>query len=243
MATTNGNLKAGGASIRGILVLLLVVTMVGISDAQDQNRGSTCSQGCSPACFGPYAAGYTRHSSTAAEGRMRGVAAMIEAQGRYNLLTSLAIVNMIEAQRLQIENHQRRVEAYYALREANRHYRDAENEARRQRTTDVVRNQNGHPKQGAAAEVATVAIQWPTMLEEPNFAGYRKLVERLAAKRANGSEPTKAECSRLAQANRVVLAVLKNAPENTTDRDAAGQFVKNLAKGHSPEPTRLATNP
>jgi hypothetical protein len=53
--------------------------------------------------FGAPVAGHVHHASTCTESARRGAAAMIQAQGQYNLLTSLAMLNVTEAQRRQFE--------------------------------------------------------------------------------------------------------------------------------------------
>jgi hypothetical protein len=53
--------------------------------------------------FGGPVAGHHRHASTAFEGMCRGVAAVTQARAQYNLLTSLAMLNAAQADRLQAE--------------------------------------------------------------------------------------------------------------------------------------------
>jgi len=56
--------------------------------------------------FGGPVAGHVHHSSTVYEGVYRGRAAVIQAQAQYNLMTSLALMNLAEAQRMHWENQQ-----------------------------------------------------------------------------------------------------------------------------------------
>ena len=63
---------------------------------------------------------------------MRGTAAIIQAQGQYNLLTSLAMLNVAEAQRMQCEQQQVEAANKLAMRKAYLERRDAELAAQRE---------------------------------------------------------------------------------------------------------------
>ena len=192
--------------------------------------------------FGPPCAGLIHHSTTAAEGYNRGVAAMIQARAQYNLLTSLAKLNALEAQRMQIENHQQWVESKNALRKAYREERDAQLAARRKQPDGASQEKTTEAKRSQASDssAAVTSLQWPVALTEPKYAGYRKLAEGIAAQRLNGKVVEAAERKHLKDVSREVLKKLDR--DNPTDRDLAQRFVENLVDGKPASATPLAQN-
>lgn len=82
--------------------------------------------------FGAPVAGQIHHSSTYEEGVMRGTAAIIQAQGQYNLLSSLAMLNMAQYQRMQYEHQQLVAANQAAMRQAYLERRDAKLAAQRE---------------------------------------------------------------------------------------------------------------
>jgi len=82
--------------------------------------------------FGAPVAGQIHHSSTYEEGVMRGQAAMIQAQAQYNLLNSLAMLNMAQYQRMQYEHQQLVAANKAAMRQAYLERRDAKLAAQRE---------------------------------------------------------------------------------------------------------------
>jgi hypothetical protein len=107
--------------------------------------------------FGPPVAGYIHHSSTACESAQRGMAARVQAQGQYNLLTSLAVLNAAQAERIEMENRQYRIDAY------------------RSQHSSACHNQ-------ASAET----LAWPAALRTSKYAGFRKVAEQVVAKARAG---------------------------------------------------------
>lgn len=94
--------------------------------------------------FGAPVAGGVRHSSTAYEGAARGMAARVQAQGQYNLLTSLAAMNAAQAQRMYQENKRLKAEAYVAQQETYKQRRAAywaERRGNRQRSASADQGQ------------------------------------------------------------------------------------------------------
>ena len=182
---------------------------------------------------GGLAAGHVHRSATAAESYGRGMAARVQAQGYYNLLTSQAMINAAEAQRLQMEDKQRRVETYFAMREAYKARQAAESEARRKQASPRADDQALNSRE-LLSDIGTLpAITWPTALQQAKFSSYRKLIEQVVALRAKGTELTGKDRSRVMEAHRTVLVILKNqaGSEPSADDDDARQFVKNLVAG------------
>jgi hypothetical protein len=151
--------------------------------------------------FGGPVAGHIRHSSTVQEGIQRGMAARIQAQAQYNLLTSLAALNMAQAERVQLENRQARIA--------------------------VFRNQHASARN---EQPQAEALAWPAVLKKPQYAGFRKLADRVAAKAAE-DKATAGDWTRLQKAVKGLNTKL--ARENQDDAHEARQFVNSL----------LATNP
>jgi hypothetical protein len=81
--------------------------------------------------FGAPVAGQIHHSSTYEEGVARAQAAIIQAQGQYNLLTSLALRNMAEYQQKQFEFQQQLTVAKKAMYREYQERRNADLAARR----------------------------------------------------------------------------------------------------------------
>jgi hypothetical protein len=68
--------------------------------------------------FGGPVAGHVHHASTAYESAMRGMAARAQAQAQYNLMTSLAAMNMAQVKQMEMENKRLKAENFAAQREA-----------------------------------------------------------------------------------------------------------------------------
>src|SRR5690606_15137586 len=90
--------------------------VAGAQEAADTTGGAT--PGYVPAVRYPDSGStFLRHSSTAAEGAMRGAAAYVRAAGAANLDHSLAAMNYQEAVRRSLENTLKYAETYYARRD------------------------------------------------------------------------------------------------------------------------------
>lgn len=120
--------------------------------------------------FGGPVAGHVHHSSTVYEGYQRGMAAQIQAQGQYNLLTSLAELNAAQAERMQFETRQARIAAYRTQFSA-----------------------------GGTNPVSVARLAWPAALLKPQYAIFRNVVRQLAAKSA-AHTATAADWTRLQRA-------------------------------------------
>ncbi|MEX2560336.1 MAG: hypothetical protein WD403_10500, partial [Pirellulales bacterium] len=125
------------------------------------------------------------HGSYLAEGYLRGWADVYRSQGLYNLYTSEAAVNLEEARSRRIDNHQKKVETYFALSDLNASYRASQ---RRPAATpemvsqwnDARRPQRLAPEQ---LEPSLGGIQWPHALTDEAFAESRAALEELYAGR------------------------------------------------------------
>lgn len=112
---------------------------------------------------------------------MSGMANAISAKGSYNLSTSAAALNMTQAQKQEIENHQQYTNTYFEMRETNRKARAAE-EAPRLSVEQLARMAHeAMPKPLTPGEVNEVTgqLNWPGALQTDIFAGNRKRLEGL----------------------------------------------------------------
>ncbi|WP_158261155.1 MULTISPECIES: hypothetical protein [Pirellulaceae] len=128
------------------------------------------------------------HASTAAEGALDGMANVVSAQGSYNLQTSQAAINMTQAQSQEIANHQQYANTYFQMRaqrdayEAKKHPRPTEEQL-------VQLAQSEAPKglPDGSVNKETGKLNWPLLLQYPEFAPQEKTVEGLLTKKtANG---------------------------------------------------------
>jgi hypothetical protein len=132
-----------------------------------------------------YGDDYGYHSSTAGEGYQRGMAAVISAQGDYNLSTSQAAVNMTQAQKQAIENNNAAVQNYYAKKQMNEAYKAAHRGNRYQH--DLVKlAADASPSRLKSDQLNPVTgeIYWPIALRSDGYAAQRAALERVFAERA-----------------------------------------------------------
>lgn len=164
---------------------------------------------------------------------MRGWAAMTQAQGQYNLLTSLAAMNMMEVRRVQREMERQRAAELAAMRaEYNQHKAERVAAARER---NRARNQ-----ELAGARRLAAAVSWPSFLQQFQFDGYRDLVDRLIGQRASGQTLASSETCRLHTATQMVLNRLRQ--DGSPEADAAARFVLNGFSDIPANVVRLAAN-
>jgi len=176
---------------------------------------------------------YRYHASTAAEGYMRGVAAVTRARGEYNLLTSQAAINAEHARNLALDNSKKNAETFFAMRKINQESRAAERGPRPTKEDLVRLAKTAAPDRLANDQLnaATGQIAWPSALQGEQFASYRAEIERVFAERAAGGGMGAQQRDNLEQATGTMLVLLKNdirqlAPMEYTN---ARRFVQSLA--------------
>jgi len=106
--------------------------------------------------FGGPVAGHVHHSSTVYEGVYRGRAAVIQAQAQYNLMTSAALMNLAEAQRMHWENQQMYRQARIAEFEEVRQKKASRRAARR----EAFREQMAAKQQAEQERRVQLASSW-----------------------------------------------------------------------------------
>jgi len=133
---------------------------------------------------------YLNHSSTAAEGALRGQAAVISAAGQNTYMSSLASINFEEAYKRAIENSVAVTKAYYERREIREEFmkkygpRPFVGEARRKAIEYY------QPKRLSAQEFNSQKgqIAWPHILRQEQFTAIVTEIDALFASRdANNS--------------------------------------------------------
>lgn len=133
---------------------------------------------------------YAHHSSTAAEGAMRGQADQIRAYGEADLDHSMAAINYEQARRAYIENRYAATETYFAMREVNREARAAEAGPRVTRYEAERISDSRLPARLGPEQYEPVfgQLYWPSVLRGQEYASLRAEVDRLMGERWSGSE-------------------------------------------------------
>jgi hypothetical protein len=155
------------------------------AQAQVATRGGVMPPYVAPPYYGGY--GYPTQTSTPLEGIAHGLADVIRSTGDAHLSNSAAAINFSEARRREIENQKFWADTYFAMREANRQYREAEIKRHRGNPEDWVRYaQAGKPKplSNHDLDAVTGEIRWPILLSAKNFDAQRVQLEKLFANRA-----------------------------------------------------------
>jgi hypothetical protein len=131
--------------------------------------------------FGNY--GY--HSSTAAEGYLRGRASVIDAAGQYNLNTSQAAINYEQAYRASLENSVTNAETFFAKRRINESYRESKQGPAPSQETLADRARQGVPGRlnPEQYEPTFGTLYWPAAFDDARFSATRTQLDRLMADR------------------------------------------------------------
>jgi hypothetical protein len=124
--------------------------------------------------------------TTAAGSAMNGMSNVISAKGNYNLSTSAAAVNMTQAQKNEIQNHQLYTNTYFEMQATNKAARQAA-EGPPPTMEQIARMaREGMPKPVTANEVDPVTgrIYWPVLLQQDMFASHRAELEKIMEKKS-----------------------------------------------------------
>lgn len=176
---------------------------------------------------------YLRHASTATEGYLRGTADVVQAAGQANYLSSVAAVNLQQANRLRIENHHLYVRKYLENKELNRQYRE--------KYASVPPNKEQWARITAASlpdrlredqfDPATGELVWPHILRQAEYAAIRERVDELFASRtpdnSGDGSPLQRELASLVDGMQMLL---KNNSSSMSSAQfaAANWFLKSL---------------
>jgi len=168
---------------------LFTACLMSVSLALGQGQSSTqpYQPAVPPPSFGGYGGGGLGFGlgggvgSTVQGSAMTGMANAISAKGSYNLSTSAAAVNMTQAQKNEIENHQLYTNTYFDMRATNKAARAAE-EGPRVTAEQVARiAHETAPKPLSPSEMNDITgkLNWPEALQMDTFAADRKKLEEL----------------------------------------------------------------
>jgi hypothetical protein len=152
---------------------------------------------------------YYNHSSTAAEGFLRGQAAAVQAVGQAQYLQSLAAVNYAEATRQQIDNHRLYVKTNLANREEVQNYR--ERYVRRPITKEQWQEfaKRALPDRLTADQYNNGKLVWPHILRMDEYAPMRKRIDELVAGRtfdnSGDGSPMQRELASLVDSMKILL--------------------------------------
>jgi hypothetical protein len=174
-----------------------------------------------------------RHASTAAEGFARGHAAAVSAHGYYNLMTAQARVVHAEAASREIDNREKWIDSYFAMREKNRQERAL---ARGPRPTLEQLERiaaAGRPAPLSPSELNTTngAITWPTLLRKDEYGAPRAALESVFAHRAVTGQLHPDAPAYAKEAADAMLAQLRERVREVPQQDyiAARRFIESLA--------------
>ncbi|MEQ1829266.1 MAG: hypothetical protein ABL921_25100, partial [Pirellula sp.] len=192
---------------------------------------------------------YQRHSSTAAEGAMRGQAAVLSAAGQTVYLDSLASINYAEAFKRAIENSVAITQAYYDRREIREEYlkkygpKPFVGEARRKAIEYYL------PKRLSDSEfdASSGRLNWPHVLRQEQFAAIVSQIDKTFAARtfenSGDGSSTHRTLSQLCNAMNGILR--ENISAVTADQYIASkEFIRSVElEARTPVQVDLQTKP
>jgi len=178
--------------------------------------------------------GYPRYrASTVAEGYLRGLSSVIRAQGQYNRMTAEAWIAAEQAREHAIQNREMAADTYFAMREANRQARvaeqrprvTAEQAARLAASTrpDLLRPDELHPQTGR--------IFWPVLLRAGDYAPHRSQLEYLFARRAAHGRLAADDLTEVDHISEAMRDILRGQIREVSQPEymAARKFIERLA--------------
>jgi hypothetical protein len=173
-------------------------------------------------------------SSTPSEGYGRGLAAVIRAQGEYNLNTSAAAVNLTQAEQQEIENQKRWTQAYFEIRDINRQAFEADVKRHRGNPEDWIRiAQAGKPKRLSPSQldIVTGEIHWPILLTASQYGQQRVELAKAFSDRAYHGVMGAETFLKVLQLTEDMLSNLKSRVRDLPSDQyvAAKRFIESLA--------------
>jgi len=173
------------------------------------------------------------HSSTIAEGYLRGTGDLVQSWGQYNLMTSQGRVAAEQARQLALQNDSLAVETYFHNRRVNSEARRAEAGPKLTAVQVERINQSRTPARLTAAQLGhDGAIGWPAVLEQPKYDGLRSKVSELFASRVSGETAPSLSLYRQVQSvTQSLKALLRDEMPNLSTGDylAARRFLDSVA--------------
>jgi hypothetical protein len=187
-----------------------------------------------PSTINAYGGGWSDSGggTTAAGSAMNGMANVISAQGSYNLSTSAAAVNMTQAQKNEIQNHQLYTNTYFDMRATNRAARKAEADPAPTMEQIARMARDGAPKPITTNEwdPITGKVNWPTLLQQDMFTPQRTDLEQILAKQANYGKLGYSDQMQARQTIETMFTELKSQIKTVPPQDwvASQSFLRSL---------------
>lgn len=188
----------------------------------------------------PVELGFSQHhASTAAEGFLRGKAAVIQAQGNFQLSKSQSDILRQQARWLDRENDLKQTEALFAQKQLWSDARTQSQKSRNARRADgrvvlaerkTTVYRQAYQLSANELDASTGTISWPTGLDRANFDDCRTELSDLFQQHFGYGEPQAATAERISHTIDQVSRSLKN-DRDTLARDeylAAQKFLAGL---------------
>ncbi|MBX9788763.1 MAG: hypothetical protein K2Y37_07590 [Pirellulales bacterium] len=186
-----------------------------------------------PGWYGGWGWGGGYHSSTIAEGYLRGLGDLVQSWGQYNLMTSQGANFAEQARQLALQNDAAAVQTYFHNRRVNTEARRAEAGPRLTAAQVERVNLARTPQRLTARQLSDEgAIAWPAVLEQPQYESLRTKISDSFAKRSSGEPGESATIYRQVQvATQSLKALLRDDMSNLSTGEylAARKFLDSLA--------------
>ncbi len=170
------------------------------------------------------------HSSTAAEGAMRGTADVMRAAGDANMSNAAAQNLYQEAYSKELDNRKKATNTYYENRAAWQTHQDQETKLRQARVAAYqtrMQPDRTHPSQ---LDPITGTIRWSKVLGASIFDSQRETMEEFFTQRARYGSMPRSEADRVGEAARQMRRILADNKEflDAADYTAAGKEIARL---------------
>ena len=218
-----------------LVTTALVIMAAGVAIAFAQTEPQRPQPIAPPASGGYYGGDYPiySHSSTAAEGRLRGMGDLVRSAGQANLDNSAAAINYSVARSSEIENHNQWTNTYFQMRETNRRARAAERGPRPTMADAVRYAQAGKPKLLSPSELDPITgkISWPLFLQTEKYSSQRSILEQVFANRASNAAVSPEDYVQTRKTVDTMLAELKKEIRDIPAEQylIARRFLKSLS--------------
>jgi hypothetical protein len=188
----------------------------------------------------PVELGFTQHhSSTAAEGYMRGEAAVIQAMGNYNLATSQASILYEQARAVNRENDLKQTQALHAqqimwreAREEKREHREEQLEAGRAKLINrrATVHRTAYQLSPNDLNMVTGEINWPAALQGAKYQAARERMEELVRQHVSYGDPQPAVVAEIARGSKAMARALRKDISKLSQADyvVAQKFLRGL---------------
>jgi hypothetical protein len=123
-------------------------------------------------------------ASTAAEGYANGMSNIIQAQGQKNVSDSQAAINLTQARSAQIDNQVKSVNAFWEKKDIYSQRQQQEWAETDKKRDFYLQNHGLKSLTPEEFDRATGQINWPKVLDQPQYDQYRKSLDQLFRQRA-----------------------------------------------------------